>query len=92
MLKILSLLAAGFMASLSLTAYAANNVAGGGHMGGTSAQHMSSSGLGNTNGPNATDRDKGQDRAEDRRNAHATKHAKGEASQSKHKNSLVNDR
>jgi hypothetical protein len=35
--------------------------------GGKSASHISAKGLANTNGPNATDRDFGRDRAEDRR-------------------------
>ena len=34
--------------------------------GGVSASHMSEEGMENTNGPNATDRDTGPDRAEDR--------------------------
>jgi hypothetical protein len=34
--------------------------------GGMSASHMSEEGMENTNGPNATDRDTGPDRAEDR--------------------------
>ena len=42
---------------------------GHGNPGGQSASHMSSQGLANSNGPNAADRDKGLDRAEDRRSA-----------------------
>jgi hypothetical protein len=38
----------------------------GGGFGGASASHIGSSGLSNTNGPNASDRDFGQDRASDR--------------------------
>ena len=44
--------------------------------GGASASHMSSQGLANTNGPNAVDRDKGLDRAEDRKSAKGVAHGK----------------
>ena len=47
----------------------------GGSTGGA-GQHMSPKGSANTNGPNAADRDKGQDRAEDRRSAQGNKHEK----------------
>jgi hypothetical protein len=40
----------------------------GGNAGGVSADHMSTQGLSNTNGPNAPDRDTGLGRAEDRAN------------------------
>lgn len=39
----------------------------GGEAGGQSGSHISSEGVENTNGPNAADRDKGQERAEDRK-------------------------
>ena len=56
----------------------ATTFAKGGHAnpGGQSASHMSSQGLANSNGPNAADRDKGLDRAEDRRSAQAQTHKK----------------
>lgn len=88
----LSLLAAGVLASFSLAAFAAHNGAGGGHIGGMSAQHMSSKGLGNTNGPEAVDRDKGLSRADDRRNASATIHEHAETAQGEHKKPKVKSR
>jgi len=42
---------------------------GNGPSGGQSADHVSSHGLANTNGPNSTDRDFGRDRASDRMSA-----------------------
>lgn len=80
-----SLIAAGALAALSLTAYAGHNGAGGGHMGGMSSQHISSQGLKNTNGPDAAERDKGLARAEERRNAEATTHEQAESAQKEHK-------
>lgn len=47
-----------------------------GPTGGMAGSHMTNQGLANTNGPNATDRDKGLDRAADRRNEEATEHSK----------------
>lgn len=44
--------------------------------GGQSASHMSSQGLANSNGPNAADRDKGLDRAEDRMSKQGLAHQK----------------
>jgi hypothetical protein len=44
--------------------------------GGQSASHMSSQGLANSNGPNAADRDKGLERAEDRRSSQGQAHQK----------------
>lgn len=83
-----SLIAAAALAALSLTAYAGHNGAGGGgHMGGMSSQHISSQGMKNTNGPNAADRDKGLERAEERRNAEATTHEQAESAQKEHKHS-----
>jgi hypothetical protein len=58
---------------------------GGGHMGGSSDSHMSDKGTANTNGPDAADRDHGQERAEDRMNQHGMDHEKsGEAAGSDH--------
>jgi len=48
----------------------------GGNAGGKSDTHMSDQGMDNTNGPNAEDRDKGQDRAADRQNDNAQEHKK----------------
>lgn len=56
---------------------------GGGHMGGTSGDHMSDKGVTNTNGPNAADRDHGQERAEDRMSEQGMDHHKsGDAADS----------
>lgn len=60
--------------ALTGTVYAKGGGGGGGmggmsgsHMsGGTSSSHMSGSGMTNTNGPSAADRDLGKDRASDR--------------------------
>jgi hypothetical protein len=51
---------------------------GGGHMGGVSAGHISDLGLTNTNGPDAADRDKGLDRAEDRMSQQGIEHQKAD--------------
>ena len=51
---------------------------GGGGMGGNSGSHMSPSGIKNTNGPNSPDRDKGLDRAEDRRSKQGAAHEKAD--------------
>ena len=48
---------------------------GGGHAGGVSAGHASTQGAANGNGPNATDHDTGQARAEDRRSAQGAAHS-----------------
>ena len=53
--------------------------------GGASASHMSSQGAANTNGPNATDRDKGLARAEDRMSAQGLAHEKATTHATKHK-------
>ncbi|HYT15061.1 MAG TPA: hypothetical protein VEL80_01545, partial [Burkholderiales bacterium] len=50
--------------------------AGGSPAGGMAGSHMSKQGLANTNGPMAADRDKGLDRAADRRNKEAAEHSK----------------
>ena len=54
----------------------ASIAAGGGHTGGNSGSHESSSGMTNSNGPNSSDRDKGLTRAEDRRSKEALLHSK----------------
>lgn len=43
-------------------------------VGGNSFEHMSAEGRANTNGPNAPDRDRGADRASDRRSAEGLAH------------------
>jgi hypothetical protein len=48
--------------------------------GGMSSEHMSDQGQANTNGPNATDRDTGLDRSEDRASAEGLKHGKAHRS------------
>jgi len=48
-----------------------------------SASHMSEQGAANTNGPNAADRDKGLDRAEDRMSQEGIEHSKATTQQSK---------
>ena len=48
----------------------------GGNAGGVSADHMSTQGLSNTNGPNAPDRDTGLGRAEDRANQQGLENGK----------------
>ena len=57
--------AIGLLCTVSLSAQAR-----GGNAGGGSAPHMSSQGMANTNGPEATDRDKGRARAADRAHEH----------------------
>ena len=53
--------------------------------GGMSGGHMSQEGMANTNGPDAADRDKGMDRAEDRRNSSAAEHGKATAKKKTHR-------
>ena len=56
--------------------------AGGGHgagghgFGGDSAAHLGAQGVGNSNGPNALDRDKGLERAQDRMAEQGLEHSK----------------
>lgn len=68
------------LAAASATALAGHGSAGAaaGSAGGMSVGHMSSSGLSNSNGPEAADRDKGLARAEDRRSASGTSHEKAQ--------------
>lgn len=65
-------------ATLALFLAAGSNSAfarpGGGNPGGQSEGHMSTEGMMNTNGPDAADRDKGKDRAEDMHEKHAQGH------------------
>lgn len=79
----LSIIAFGLMAaSLSAASFAAPKST---HVGGTSAQHMSSQGTTNTNGPAAATRDHGLARAGERRSDSGTAHTKGAESKGKAK-------
>src|SRR5712692_10630483 len=80
-LKSLILIATMVLGASGTCAYARPGGAGGGSAGGMAGSHMSQQGLANTNGPRAADRDKGLDRAADRRNEEAAEHSK--AGQSK---------
>ncbi len=80
-LKSLILIATMVLGASGTCAYARPGGAGGGSAGGMAGTHMSQQGLANTNGPMAADRDKGLDRAADRRNKEAAEHSK--AGQSK---------
>lgn len=71
----LTIAAACLLAGASTATFAAPDGKGG-SPGGMSSSHMSGSGLTNTNGPEAADRDKGQARASDRRSAAAASHGK----------------
>lgn len=53
---------------------------GGGHTGGVSSGHVSEKSMANTNGPNAADRDKGMERAEDRMSQQGIDHQKAGSS------------
>lgn len=88
----LAVAAACLLAGASLAAFAAPHGGGApggrasaGTPGGMSAGHMSATGLANTNGPQAADRDKGLDRAEDRMSAEGASHEKAQAAQAKSK-------
>ncbi len=56
-----------------------------GHFGGLSSSHISTQGSANTNGPNASDRDMGLDRAQDRMSDEGMKHNKASTSQDTNK-------
>lgn len=58
---------------------------GGGGPGGTSSAHISNQGIQNTNGPNAADRDKGLERAEDRMSQEGLAHEKADGAKLKKK-------
>ncbi len=69
----------GAVAALALVTLASPTFAqgrGGGGAGGASGGHMSTQGSVNTNGPTATDRDKGRVRAEDRMSTQGQTHSK----------------
>lgn len=64
---------AGFLAAYGSVTWARG---GSGNAGGMASEHMSSQGLGNTNGPLSSDRDKGLKRAEDRMSDQGVAHEK----------------
>lgn len=64
------------LAALTLVAFTAPSFAQGG---GASGAHMSTQGSVNSNGPNATDRDKGKARAQDRTSTKGEAHDKANA-------------
>jgi hypothetical protein len=66
-------------ASIAIAPIAALARSSNANPGGASASHMSSQGLANTNGPNAADREKGLDRAQDRMSAQGLAHEKATA-------------
>ncbi len=66
------------VAALALVAFASPGFAQG-RAGGQSGTHMSTQGGANTNGPNATDRDKGKARAMDRKSTQGRSHGKAKA-------------
>jgi hypothetical protein len=60
-----------------------------GGFGGRSMSHISTSGVSHSNGPNALDRDRGLNRAEDRMSANGTLH--GHALRHHHRHQVVPD-
>jgi hypothetical protein len=78
MRKIAVFLMAVFFVGASSIVMARAGAGGGGHVGGVSAGHISEQGLTNTNGPDAADRDKGLDRAEDRMSQQGIEHQKAD--------------
>ena len=81
--KKLLVIAVSLLAGTSFAAFAAQG-GGGGKAGGMSSSHISSQGLTNTNGPDAADRDKGRQRAEDRMSAEGLSHDKANQTHGKH--------
>ena len=71
---------AALLAGAQLPAQARSGGPGGGGM---SPSHISGQGVHNSNGPNALDRDKGLDRAEDRMSAQGLSHEKATRAYSK---------
>ena len=80
--NVIAIILAAVMAVVPAAALARNGHAS---PGGQSASHMSAQGLANSNGPNAADRDKGLDRAEDRRSAQGSTHEKATTHATKHR-------
>ncbi|MDN7183098.1 hypothetical protein M0D69_34825 [Caballeronia sp. SEWSISQ10-4 2] len=76
----------GLLGVSSLSSYARSGGSGGagGNAGGSSAGHMSSKGVSNTNSPISADRDKGLARAGDRASTHAQSHPSPHSNKGKH--------
>ena len=99
-LRIFSLPGAAFVTTVMVAAGAPLSFAagsghgGGGGSGGSSAPHVSSQGINNSNGPNSRDRDTGLDRAQDRRSEEGLDHnkAKGPKSHASKKKPVKNDK
>ena len=83
LVKLLISIAAMVFGASGTSVYARPGGAGGGPSGGMAGSHMSQQGLANTNGPQAADRDKGLDRAADRRNKEVAAHSKTGKSKNK---------
>lgn len=68
--------------------------AAGGHSssGGNAGPHSSTEAAANSNGPNSSDRDKGLDRADDRRNKHSLDKDKGHKDRDKDKDAKHKDK
>lgn len=80
--RLMAAAAASLLALTTLSSYAHSG--GGGTAGASSAGHMSSKGLGNTNSTVSGDRDKGLTRAADRANTHAHSHPGVHSNKGKH--------
>jgi hypothetical protein len=80
--KTIIIVTAMLLTSVSAATFARGGGSGGGMSGGMSSNHISNAGLRNTNGPHAADRDKGLQRAEDRRNSKSLAH---KTSKSRHR-------
>jgi len=78
---VLTLMAAGAVALAAAPSLARS---GNAHAGGASASHISAQGAANTNGRNAADRDKGLDRAEDRKSTKGLAHSMTQKHASQH--------
>lgn len=72
--KTIIIVTAMLLTSVSAVTFARGGGGGGGMPGGMPSNHISNAGLRNTNGPHAADRDKGLQRAEDRRNPRSLAH------------------
>jgi len=70
----LSIFLAGVLTGIATVALAKKPSPIESHSGGMSAGHMSDKGATNTNGPTSADRDRGQDRAMDRRSEQGFQH------------------
>lgn len=78
---VLTLMGAGALALAAAPSLARSHNA---HARGASPSHISAQGAANTNGRNAADRDKGLDRAEDRKSTKGPAHSKAQKHTSKH--------